>query len=33
MKTLLLLVGLLVTWENKQVLGDQALSDRELQGK
>nr|KAF6400700.1 clusterin [Rousettus aegyptiacus] len=31
MKTLLLLVGLLVTWENKQVLGDQALSDRELQ--
>lgn len=31
MKTLLLLVGLLVTWENKQVLGDQTLSDRELQ--
>ncbi|XP_006906315.1 clusterin [Pteropus alecto] len=31
MKTLLLLVGLLVTWENGQVLGDQAVSDRELQ--
>lgn len=33
MKTLLLLVGLLVTWENGQVLGDQEVSDRELQGK
>lgn len=33
MKTLLLLVGLLVIWENGQVLGDQEVSDRELQGK
>lgn len=31
MKTLLLLVGLLVIWENGQVLGDQEVSDRELQ--
>ncbi|XP_058406446.1 clusterin [Diceros bicornis minor] len=31
MKTLLLLVGLLLTWENGQVLGDKAVSDRELQ--
>lgn len=33
MKTLLLLVGLLLTLENGQVLGDKAVSDRELQGK
>lgn len=33
MKTLLLLVGLLVTWENGQVLGEPAVSERELQGK
>lgn len=31
MKTLLLLVGLLLTLENGQVLGDKAVSDRELQ--
>ncbi|XP_066134669.1 clusterin [Saccopteryx bilineata] len=31
MKTLLLLVGLLMTWESGQVLGDPAVSDRELQ--
>lgn len=33
MKTLLLLVVLLVTWEYGQVLGDPAVSERELQGK
>lgn len=33
MKTLLLLVGLLLTWENGRVLGDQMVSDTELQGK
>lgn len=33
MKTLLLLVGLLLTWDNGRVLGDQAVSDTELQGK
>lgn len=33
MKTLLLLVGLLTAWENGQVLGDPAISGRELQGK
>ena len=33
MKTLLLLVGLLLTWENGRVLGDQMVSDAELQGK
>jgi len=31
MKTLLLLVGLLLTWENGRVLGDQMVSDTELQ--
>lgn len=31
MKTLLLLVGLLTAWENGQVLGDPAVSGRELQ--
>lgn len=32
MKTLLLLVGLLLTWENGPwVLGDKAISDKELQ--
>ncbi|XP_006153284.1 clusterin isoform X1 [Tupaia chinensis] len=31
MKTLLLLVGLLLTWENGRVLGDQVVSDNELQ--
>lgn len=31
MKTLLLLVGLLVTWESGQVLGKQEVSERELQ--
>lgn len=31
MRTLLLLVGLLVTWENGHVLGYQEVSDRELQ--
>lgn len=31
MKTLLLVVGLLMTWEDGQVLGDKAVSDRELQ--
>ncbi|XP_014395564.1 PREDICTED: clusterin isoform X2 [Myotis brandtii] len=31
MKTLLLLVGLLMTWENGQVLGAPAVSQRELQ--
>uniref|UniRef100_A0A8C0PCW3 Clusterin n=1 Tax=Canis lupus familiaris TaxID=9615 RepID=A0A8C0PCW3_CANLF len=31
MKTLLLLVGLLLTWDNGRVLGDQAVSDTELQ--
>lgn len=33
MKTLLLLVGLLMTWENGQVLGAPAVSQRELQGE
>ena len=33
MKTLLLLVGLLLTCENGRVLGDKAVSDAELQGK
>ena len=34
MKTLLLLVvGLLMTWEDGQVLGDKAVSGRELQGE
>lgn len=33
MKTLLLLVGLLMTWENGQVLGAPAVSERELQGE
>lgn len=38
MKTLLLVVGLVMSWEDGQVLGDKALSDkalsdRELQGK
>ncbi|XP_062942203.1 clusterin [Cynocephalus volans] len=31
MRTLLLLVGLLLTWENGQILGDPAVSERELQ--
>uniref|UniRef100_A0A5F8AC78 Clusterin n=1 Tax=Macaca mulatta TaxID=9544 RepID=A0A5F8AC78_MACMU len=31
MKTLLLFVGLLLTWESGQVLGDQTVSDNELQ--
>ncbi|XP_006203350.2 clusterin [Vicugna pacos] len=31
MKTLLLVVGLLLTWQNGQVLGDKAISDKELQ--
>lgn len=31
MKTLLLLVGLLLTWENGWVLGDKVVSDTELQ--
>ncbi|XP_021572488.1 clusterin [Carlito syrichta] len=31
MKALLLFVGLLLTWESGQVLGDQAVSDNELQ--
>ncbi|XP_035125813.2 clusterin isoform X1 [Callithrix jacchus] len=31
MKTLLLFVGLLLTWESGQVLGDQSVSDNELQ--
>ncbi|KAM8763797.1 clusterin isoform 1-T1 [Rhynchonycteris naso] len=31
MKTLLLLVGLLMTWESGQVLGQPAVSDKELQ--
>lgn len=31
MKTLLLLVGLLMTWDNGQVLGDPAVSERQLQ--
>lgn len=33
MKTLLLFVGLLLTWESGQVLGDQTVSDNELQGE
>lgn len=33
MKTLMLLVGLLMTWEHGQVLGAPAVSEQELQGE
>lgn len=33
MKILLLCVGLLLTWDNGMVLGEQEVSDNELQGK
>jgi hypothetical protein len=33
MKMLLLCVGLLLTWENGRVMGEELVSDNELQGK